>query len=130
MKNKNKIAFIFICIISVFACDSAVLEPAEGCENMKPTYSTNVKSIIDQSCAYSGCHDGSGGLGPGDYRTFNGLSTSIQNGNFTDRVINDRANPSRGMPPDKSVYPQSLQDDLSEIQFEIIKCWIENGFPK
>jgi hypothetical protein len=125
----NKLVLCSLCLIFVFSCDSVVLPPSEGCESMKPTYSTNVKAIIDQSCAYSSCHDGSGGLGPGDYKTYNGLLTSIQNGNFTDRVINDKDNPSRGMPPDASVYPESLQDNLSDIQFEIIKCWIENGFP-
>lgn len=126
----RRIILTLYIISAAVACDSVVLPPPEGCDTMQPSYSTNVKTIIDQTCAYSGCHDGSGGIGPGDYRSYNGMLPNIQNGGFTDRVLNLRNNPSKGMPPDKSVYPESLQDSLSEVQLEIISCWIENGFPK
>ena len=111
-------------------CTSDELPPAEACDTVMPTYDTTVKEIIDQTCSYSGCHDGSGGIGPGDYSTYNGIVGTLQNGSFADRVITSIDNPSRGMPPDASVYPESQQDDLSEIQLEILTCWIQNGFPE
>ena len=117
-------------IIIIFSCNSDELPEPEACDTLMPTYNTNVQSIIDQTCSYSGCHDGAGGIGPGDYSTFEGLAGSIQNGSFTDRVISSKDNPSRGMPPDASVYPESQQDDLSDSQLEILTCWIQNGFPE
>lgn len=129
--NLFYLAFAWIgCFIVLSACSRDELEPPGGCETMTPTYSGSVKDIIDQSCAYSGCHDGQGGIGPGNYTTFEGMEADMQSGNFTERVINLRDNPSKGMPPNSSVYPESQQDDLSTIQLEIITCWIQNGFEK
>lgn len=125
----NKLSFFFFLVTLGVACDSATVEPAEGCDNLIATYDTNVKPIIDQTCAYSSCHV-SGGIGPGDYSTYSGLSNIITNGSFVNRVIDQAANPSIGMPPDMSIYSFSLQDDLSPDQMEIIMCWIDAGFPE
>lgn len=111
----------------ITACDDIVLPEAEGCETAEATYNTNVKPIIDLTCAYSGCHNG-GGNAPGNYTTYAGLQRSITDGSFINRVIDQQENPSRGMPPDMSVYPESQQDDLSPEQMEIIQCWIDGGF--
>lgn len=127
----KKIAALFLIIGSVVAsCDSDVIEPAEGCDLIQTSYSTNVKAIIDQTCAYSGCHDGSGGIGPGDYTTYEGILRFLEDNSFGSRVITLKDNPSLGMPPDRSVYPESQQDDLSDTQLEIITCWLQEGFPQ
>ena len=125
----NKFLFFTILFLVINACDSAQTEPIEGCESFVATYDTNVKEIIDLTCAYTGCHNGSG-EGPGDYRTFEGLTMIIRNGTFVSRVIDQADNPSLGMPPDFIVYPTSQQDDLSPEQLEIILCWIDAGFPE
>ena len=125
-----QVIFLFLTIFLTVQCSSDSISPPEGCDAMEPTYNTMVKPIIDQTCAYSGCHDGSGGIGPGDYSSYSGLQQIINDGSFTDRVINLKDNASRGMPPNSSVYPESQQDDLSEAQFEIISCWIQDGFPE
>ena len=122
--------FAIMSLMTFNSCSKDQLDPPGGCDTMMPTYNTNIKDIINQSCAYSGCHDGVGGIGPGDYTSFQGLMSDIQSGNFTDRTINQRENPSKGMPPNESVYPESRQDDLSPIQLDIIICWIQNGFPE
>ncbi len=122
---------IILCFISLMvSCASDVVEPAEGCDLMEATYETNVKNIIDQTCAYSGCHDGAGGIGPGNYKSYQGLLQDLQSGSLGSRVLTRKNNPSLGMPPDKSVYPQSQQDSLSAIQLEIITCWLQGGFPE
>ena len=125
----NKFCSFLLLTILLIACDSATTEPSEGCDNLVATYNTNVKQIIDQTCAYSSCHDGAG-LGPGDYSTYGGLNNIINNGSFVNRVIDQADNPSIGMPPDMSIYAFSLQDDLSAEQMEIIMCWIDAGFPE
>ncbi len=129
MRNKVHILLIVISCFTLLtiACDSEVLEPSQGCEDATATYSTNVKPIIDLTCAYSGCHNGGGGA-PGNYTTYEGLLIAVQNGAFVNRVIDQVANPAIGMPPDQSIYPNSQQDDLSPEQMEIIQCWIDSGF--
>jgi len=131
----KKIVFT-VFALSVIACNADVVEPAEGCDLQVTRYQSDdpdvseIKGIIDQTCSYSGCHDGAGGIGPGDYTTYEGLLRDLESGSFGARVIDSRDNPSLGMPPDKSVYPQSLQDDLTPVQLEIITCWLQEGFPK
>ena len=129
MKHAIFYAFLILFIWST-ACDSDVVEPAAGCDIIEASYDTNVKDIIDQTCAYSGCHDGSGGIGPGNYNNYERILRDLESGSFATRVITQKDNPSLGMPPDQSVYPQSLQDSLSDIQLEIITCWLQNGFPE
>ena len=121
---------LLICSLFIMSCASDVVEPAESCDIIVATYDTNVKDIIDQTCAYSGCHDGSGGIGPGNYNSYDGLLFDLENGSLGARVLTQKNNPSLGMPPDKSVYPQSQQDSLSTIQLEILTCWLQAGFPK
>ena len=125
--KKLNIVWIISLILSFIACNSDVVQPAEGCDVIVATYNTNVKGIIGLTCAYSGCHNG-GGSAPGNYTTYAGLTNVIQNGNFVSRVIDMQDNPSAGMPPNMEIYPTSQQDDLSPDQMEIIQCWIDSGF--
>lgn len=123
-------------MISMYSCNSDMVEPSGGCESVQTRYDSvdpdvaTVKGIIDETCAYSGCHDGAGGIGPGNYFVYEGLLRDLESGSFASRVLTQRDNPSLGMPPDKSVYPQSRQDSLSPIQLEIITCWLQEGFPQ
>lgn len=123
-------------LLFLISCDGDVVEPAQGCDLISAEYETDdpniaqVKDIIEQTCAYSGCHDGAGGIGPGNYNNFERVKRDLENGSFADRVITQKSNPIIGMPPDKSVYPQSQQDSLSATQLEIITCWIQEGFPE
>ncbi len=103
--------------------------PAE-CDTLQVTYVNYAKPIIDESCAYTGCHDGLGGIGPGDYTTYDGLLPVLNGGQFKNRVFDRRDDPVIGMPPDKSVYPESLKDDLTSSELDLLRCWMEAGFPE
>ncbi|MEE9372489.1 MAG: hypothetical protein V3V00_05490 [Saprospiraceae bacterium] len=94
------------------------------------TYTSLIKPIIDESCAYSGCHDGAGGIGPGDYTQYNGILGHLNGGSFRSRTIDQKDSPSIGMPPDMSVYAASLKDNLTDEEFEMITCWLDNNFPE
>ncbi|MCO6492414.1 MAG: hypothetical protein J5I98_28615 [Phaeodactylibacter sp.] len=113
------------------ACDYNKLpepEPPEFCDTVEVTYDNQIKDIIDNSCAYSGCHDGSGGIGPFNFTTYAGLSNVFPSMRF--RVVELKGNPSQGMPPNSSVYPQSQKDDLTEEELELFECWIDANFPE
>lgn len=126
--NMTIIALFASASMIIWSCSSDVLEPTEDCIT-SASYSTNVKDIIDDTCAYSGCHNGEGSA-PGDYRTYQGLQRFISDGSFVERVIDIKDNPTRGMPPNREVYPESLQDDLTDEQLAIITCWVQNNFPE
>ncbi|MEL7123194.1 MAG: hypothetical protein AAFO07_27340 [Bacteroidota bacterium] len=98
---------------------------SDECDNISATYDTNIKPIIDNSCAYSGCHLGSA---PGRYDTYEGMLPNLQNGLILQRVITLRDDPNVGMPPNYA--PSNRPQDLSDEDFQLIKCWLENGFPK
>lgn len=94
-------------------------------EPIVATYDASVKPIIDASCAYAGCHNGTPGV-PGDYSTYAGLSNDIENGFFYRRVVEIRDDPVLGMPPNRATGPT----DLTEEEFQLILCWVENEYPE
>lgn len=115
-----------VTIITIAACTTDALpEPTElPCDNVMPTYVTDVEPIIQQSCAYGGCHLGTA---PGIYTSYEGLLPQLEAGNFRDRVITMQADPNVGMPPNYA--PSDRPEDLTADQLEIIECWLDAGFP-
>ena len=98
----------------------------EWCDSLNPTYNTVVKPILQQSCAYDpACHP--------SYNNYSGLQaklTDLQNGPFVNRVFTLKDDPALGMPPDNSVYPQSIKDSLTQEELDILQCWIDKGAPE
>jgi hypothetical protein len=77
------------------------------------TYTKNVKSIIDQSCATSGCHNANaGGL---ILETFNQVKNAVLNRNLVGRM-------------ESSSSPMPASGNLPQSTINIIKTWQEEGF--
>jgi hypothetical protein len=134
-----KILFYVFGLISILgialstpSCMSKKLEQVEPelCDTVMVTYESHIKEIIDNSCAYAGCHDGAGGIGPRDYTNLGGMQTHLDNGSFKERVIDQKDDEAIGMPPNQSVWPQSLKDDLTDEELELMQCWINAGYPE
>lgn len=128
--NKNivkNIGMLFLLVIFASSCTSDQLpEPAESdCGALVPTYNNEIKTIIDQSCAFSGCHLDNA---PGQFDTYAGLIPTLENSKFMTRVIIERANGTVGMPPDFT--PEGRPKDLTNEQIELIDCWLQAGFPE
>jgi len=120
-------------LFAFFSCINDKLPQPETpsfCNDIEASYNTNVKDIVDGSCAYSGCHDGAGGIGVGNYTSYNGMLNVLESGLLRDRVLGQKDNPANGMPPDQSVYPESQKDNLTEEELQIIECWLDSGFPE
>lgn len=122
----SRFCLLFISI-SLAACTTDQLpEPDPGdCANVMPTYSADIESIIEQSCAYSGCHLGDA---PGVYNSYAGLLPVLESGEFRNRVVDIRTDPNMGMPPNDA--PTGRPTDLSDAQIELINCWLAAGFPE
>ncbi len=113
-------AFVFTLIWMGCAKDSTQAISCDGCGvTGEVSFDANVKSIIDNSCAYSGCHSGSA---PGDYTTYEGLKTILDSGLFQDRVLS-----AKNMPPEYA--PDERPKTLSECELCIIQDWVDAGYP-
>lgn len=119
---------LLLLMLAVFSCTSDQLpEPTvpESCENTFPTYTDDIKPIIDNSCAYAGCHLGTA---PGIYDDYEGVKSVIESGSFRERVVIQKDDPLQGMPPNYA--PDGRPKDLSAEELELIECWLDSGYPE
>ncbi len=128
------ITSLLILYLASYSCTNDVLpEPPHpaACDTMVVTYTNLVKDIIDNSCAYSGCHlPGSSSGATGDFSNYGGLSAYLESGSFRDRVISQKNDPVAGMPPNLTAYPESQKDSLTDEEFLIIQCWLYFEYPE
>ncbi|MCB0620140.1 MAG: hypothetical protein KDC32_15325, partial [Saprospiraceae bacterium] len=91
---------------------------ADPCEEFFPTYAADVKPIIDECCAYSGCHVS--GFPFGNFSTYENLESALANGAMYQRVVNYRS-----MPPSYAPGPQMTTEERTKIE-----CWLASGYPE
>ena len=79
------------------------------------TYTLKVKKLIETNCAIPNCH--TSGFGNGDFTSYGGLKSKVDNGSVKDRIKNQ----DRPMPPlDKGGL-------LSNDKIKLIECWLDKG---
>ncbi len=118
--NKNlfkSVFFLSLFFLLVNACTKDKLsEPiTDECDSTL-SYTSEIKNIIDGSCAISGCH-ASDGFAPGNFESYASMLSSLESGLIKTRVVD-----LRNMP----IAP----GEISAENFEKIKCWLESGFPE
>lgn len=104
-------------IICVFAaCKKDEIETYD-CTGLTPTYTVDVKPLLDANCATSGCHDASSTANGLDYSTYE----TTKSGASSDAFM--------GSMQHLSGYDDMPRngDKLSDTQLQTISCWIENG---
>jgi len=77
------------------------------------TYTQHLEPIVAASCAFAGCHDGSGSA-PGDFRTYSGMLSRLESDLIKTRVITLKTMP---------IFPGSLTAE----ELDQFKCWLEQG---
>lgn len=117
----------FICLLFFAACTNDMLpEPDPSvCLGDVPTYEIDIRPIVEESCAYSGCHLGGA---PGVYNSYGNVALDVASGLFRERVIDLKDDPVNGMPPNNA--PNNRPTDLTPEQLMLIDCWIQGGFPE
>ncbi|MFT5859932.1 MAG: hypothetical protein ACI865_002039 [Flavobacteriaceae bacterium] len=112
----TKLIFFFGCVslLAFSSCKkgSNTNNITPVCDGSSPTYDANVETIISGSCI--GCHGF--GSSNGDMSTYAALSQYTANGSFEKEVLTNQSMPTSG--------------PLAESQLNLIKCWVENGFPE
>ncbi len=94
------------------------------CDDHVATYDGDVKEVINNSCAYSGCHNADNDFGLADYSTFDKLMAILDNDKFEERVLT-----AKNMPP-ASLVPEGRPAELTAEQLELLTCWKDAGFPE
>ena len=127
MKNLI-LALTTVCLLVIYSCtydnlDEPIPIAVEFCDTIPATYDLNIRTLVETNCAYTGCHNGSA---PGDYTTFAGMLSSLENGIIQDRVITQKDDPNLGMPPNYATGPI----DMPPQELDIFMCWLEAGFPE
>jgi hypothetical protein len=117
------IVFFALSALTQSACTYETIpapEPVALCDTLQASFQLNVKAILNQSCAYSGCHPG--------YSDFKTLEFDLKNGSFKERVFDLKDNAVLGMPPDNA--PAGRPKDLTEEELELLDCWLKKGYPE
>lgn len=86
--NLDKVTLLTFISIAFLSCSTKEI-PVTPEVTEKITYVKNVKSIVDNSCATSSCHDAVGPAAGLKLTTYSEVKSSAQNGNFHARIDND-----------------------------------------
>ena len=104
-----------VCTLAFFnSCSNDVLPlPTEPECADTLTYTQHLQPIIAASCAFAGCHDGSGSA-PGDFRTYAEMLSRLESGQVKTRVITQK---------DMPISPGAITAE----ELDQFKCWLEQG---
>lgn len=112
MKAIKIIILTLICYV-VFSCESSTYDEISG-EVVNPTYTANVKTIIDNNCL--SCHSAAAGQSP-TMETYTQVRDAAENGNMICRIDDQSCG---------SVMPQSGR--MPQTNINTIKKWAANGY--
>jgi hypothetical protein len=105
----------------------ALIVLTSGCKHVvqydctfTPTYTENIKPILDVTCAREGCHSAGHGAGDINLSDYAGASDASKNKNFMGAIQH------------KPFYQQMPKggDILPDTQIHLIYCWVQNGSPE
>jgi hypothetical protein len=108
------------CLILLVSCKKEDSPDTVDCTGLTPTYNSDIKAILDASCAKSGCHDAATMANNYDLSTYASASTVSQNDRFLGAVQH------------KSGFSAMPQDGpkLSQDKIDLLTCWVQNGSPE
>ncbi len=101
------VSIVTLTLMLPFSCKTKA--PALDCTTIESSYSKDIAPIISMNCMP--CH--SAGSKKGDWTTYAGVKTAVDNGNFENAVLIKK-----DMPP---IGPLSLEDRKK------IRCWLNDG---
>ncbi len=126
MKKFSVIIVVVVVAIFVVNFSSCYYDKEEylynqnaGCTDTVSTYNGQIKAIINQNCAFSGCHSGSSPSSGIGLETYALTKTAAQNGFMC--TINWEAGCSK-MPKNAN--------QLGACDREVLQRWINRGYPE
>lgn len=115
---RTKYLLWVVCVLAIpffqTSCTAdEVPEPPSLCDTITVTHKTHMDTLLNNNCAFSGCHDGSSQFP--DLRTFSAISSSGKFKRIYVRVSEGT------MPPAGS---------LSADQIQKVQCWQDSNYPE
>lgn len=118
----NKLAILTVSValtIGAIACKKE--SPVKyDCTGVTPTYEANIKTIMNNSCATSGCHSASSKRDGIDLSTYALVKSEAAKDKFLGSI--EHLSGYEAMPQGGS--------KLSDDNIKLISCWIDNGMPE
>ncbi len=123
MKALRKLFPLLILCIGTFAISCGDDEDTDppvtiDCDGSDPSYMTDIKPMVDATCALAGCHEAN--FLSGDFTSYDGLKAKADDGSLIERAVTEK-----DMPPSNTNGPTELTD----AQIKLINCWVADGAP-
>jgi len=90
------------------------------CNGFEPTYTTDIKPILDGSCAISGCHDVSSAENGIILSSYAASAAESKNERFLGSIQHKRG---------FNAMPQEAAK-LSDENIQLLSCWVQSGSPE
>ena len=118
MKLSALTIFLLTGVLAFFSCKKETV--TYDCTATTPTYTKDIKPIMDASCAFSGCHSSQGPAEGIDLSSYTGTKGAAAKSNYLASIQQNGS--AKAMPKGGS--------KLSEDKIKLIYCWIQNGTPQ
>ncbi len=121
LSHLNKAALSLVTLLFLLlACNKDETPDTVDCTGITPTYTSDIKAILDVSCAKSGCHDVETHENGYDLSTYATAKPVSQNDRFLGAIQHKS-----GFTP----MPEN-SGKLSQENIDLITCWVQNGSPE
>jgi hypothetical protein len=122
MRTSKKMtgAALFLAVISFAACTKDNGNNTYDCTGVTSTYTADVKPIMDNSCALSGCHSAASSQAGFDLSSYNAVKTAAGSAKFMGSMEHNSR---------YEAMPRGAAK-LSDANLKLIACWINNGMPQ
>ncbi|MFN0729006.1 hypothetical protein [Polaribacter gochangensis] len=111
----KKLSALLLLAILFTNCTSVSTEDLTVPTPNSITYTVNVKTIIDQSCATSGCHNATGNSGGLTLETYIQVKNAFENRSALVRM-------------ESTSNPMPASGNLPNTSIQIIKNWRDQGY--
>jgi hypothetical protein len=108
------------CFILLVSCKKEDSPDTVDCAGLTPTYTSDIKTILDASCAKSGCHDATSMANNYNLSTYATAKPVSQNDRFLGAIQHKSG---------FNAMPQDAQK-LSQDKIDLLTCWVQNGSPE
>lgn len=114
---KKSVVVIFVLLVFFFSACKKASNITYDCSAINPTYTNDVKAIVDANCATAGCHNAATKASGIDLSTYSLVKSQSGQRRFLGSI--EHASGYKSMPEGAS--------KLSDVTIQTIACWIEQG---
>lgn len=115
----KKVFFVTGTVLAILAGCSKGSITSYDCTGTTPTYTNDVKAILDANCATSGCHSASSKKDGYDLSSYTAAKSASGNSAFLGSIQHT-----------SGYKPMPEGGSLSDAQVKLISCWVQNGAPQ